>query len=68
VSSALAGRAINVKVMTTGISGAPMTGEALFNANAEIEIPDEVDIDDLNDQLEAIANELTVDISLEKPD
>lgn len=65
VSFALARQAINVTEMSTGLTSAPMTGEALFNANANIECPDQVDLEELQDQLEAIANELTIDISLD---
>ena len=52
--------------MSTELSNAPMTGEALFSANALIEMPESLNFEELQEQLELIANELTIDISLEK--
>ena len=66
VTFALAKHAINVSQMSTELSNAPMTGEALFNVNARIELPESVNIHELQEQLDSIANELTVDINLEK--
>ena len=66
VTFALAKHAINVSRMSTELSNAPMTGEALFNVNARIELPESVDLHELQEQLDSIANELAVDINLEK--
>ena len=66
VTFALAKHAINVSQMSTDLTNAPMTGEALFNVNARIELPESVNLYELQEQLDSIANELTVDISLEK--
>jgi glycine cleavage system regulatory protein len=43
-----------------------MSGEPLFEAIAEIAVPKSLDIDELNAQLDAIAEALTVDIDLEE--
>jgi len=64
VSQALAKYGINVLEMTTYITNAPMTGELMFNADASIEIPENVDIKDLHDQLEIITNDLAVEMEL----
>ena len=64
VSQALAKYGINVLEMTTDITNAPMTGELMFNAEASIEIPENVDIKDLHDQLEAITDDLAVEMDL----
>jgi glycine cleavage system regulatory protein len=64
VSQALAKYNINVLEMTTNITNAPMTGELMFNADASIEIPLDVDIRDLHDQLEVITNDLAVEMEL----
>lgn len=64
VSQALAKYGINVLEMTTDISHAPMTGELLFNADASIEVPENVDIKELHDKLEVITNDLAVDMEL----
>lgn len=64
VSRALSTRNINVLEFDTHISSAPMTGEPLFNANALIAAPAGTDFGGLEEQLEAIANELTIEIDL----
>ena len=64
VSQALAKYGINVLEMTTDITNAPMTGELMFNADASIEVPEDIDIKDLHDQLEIITNDLAVDMEL----
>jgi glycine cleavage system regulatory protein len=66
VASALAARHINVREMDTTITSAPMTGEPLFEAVAEIQVPKTLDLMELNDQLDAIADALTIDIDLEE--
>jgi glycine cleavage system regulatory protein len=64
VSQALASQAINVAEMSTNVTTAAMTGELLFNAQACIEVPESVDLYDLEERLEIIGNELAVDIDL----
>jgi glycine cleavage system regulatory protein len=66
VTAALASRQINVREMDTTITSAPMTGEPLFEAVAEIQVPWSLDLDELNDQLDVIADTLTVEIDLEE--
>ena len=66
VSQALAQHKINVVEMSSHISSAPMTADPLFNADATIALPDNVDIDELQEELEDIANELTLDISIDE--
>jgi glycine cleavage system regulatory protein len=65
LSSALASLQINVCEMNTYISSAPMTAESLFKASAQIQIPSSLNMDDLGDRLDDIANQLDVDIILE---
>ena len=65
VAGALADRSINVREMSTNITSAPMTAESLFEAYASIEVPLALDLGELQQRLDAIAGELTVDISLE---
>lgn len=66
VASALALHHINVREMDTTITSAPMTAEPLFEALAEIDVPRSLDLAELNEQLDAIADALTVDIALEE--
>jgi glycine cleavage system regulatory protein len=66
VSSALAARRINVSEMDTSVSSAPMSGDPLFEAVAQIQVPLNLDLAELNTQLDAIANALTLEIDLEE--
>jgi len=66
VASALAARHINVREMDTSITSAPMSGDPLFEAVAEIQVPKTLNLDELNEQLDAIADALTVEIDLEE--
>jgi glycine cleavage system regulatory protein len=66
VSAALAARRINVSEMDTSITSAPMSGVPLFKAVAQIQVPQALDLGELNAQLDAIANALTLDIDLEE--
>jgi glycine cleavage system regulatory protein len=66
VSHALAVRHISVSEMDTSITSAPMSGDPLFEATARIQVPQALDLDELNAQLDTIANALTVTIDLEQ--
>jgi len=63
-SAALAGRRINVIDMRSDITSAPMSGDPLFTASAGIQVPPEIDIDELRERLETIADELMIEYSL----
>lgn len=65
VSSALAQRGINVVEMSTDLSSVAMSGEPLFEAEVLFSLPDAASLDELEDKLDAIAAQLTVDISIE---
>ena len=65
LSSALADYGINVCEMNTNVTSAPMSGEPLFEADAEIQIPEGFDLVELSDRLDEIANQLAVDINLD---
>lgn len=68
VAQALSSRRINMQHLNTEYSSMPWTGEPLFSASGSLQVPDSVDIDALHDQLDAIADELAIDIKLEEPD
>ena len=65
ISRALAERQVNVIEMDSEVNSAPMSGELLFQARIHAQIPSSVDLDDLEDTLEEIANQMTLDIDLE---
>ena len=61
----LAKHAINVQELETTVQSASMSGESLFIAHANILVPAEAEIEKLQDKLEALANDLMVDIELD---
>jgi glycine cleavage system regulatory protein len=66
ISRALAQREVNVVEMDSEVSSAPMSAELLFSARIDAEIPEQLDLDDLEDSLEEIANHMTLEIELER--
>jgi len=64
ISRALAEMQINVHKMQTELTSGSMSGELLFRASAELQVPTPVDLNELQDRLEAIASDLMVDITL----
>jgi glycine cleavage system regulatory protein len=65
VAHALAARQISVVDMNTSVTSAPMSGEPLFEAVARIQVPQVLDLAELKDQLDKIADALTLDIDLQ---
>ncbi|MCC6472479.1 MAG: glycine cleavage system protein R [Burkholderiales bacterium] len=63
-SIALARRRINVEELTTECTDAPMAGQPLFKARAKLLLPAGVSEDDLRGDLEAIAHDIMVDITM----
>ena len=68
ISQVLAARGINVDELSTELTNAPMSGELLFKAAVQLRLPAEASIDELRDTLEALANDLMVDITLDDTD
>jgi len=64
ISHALAQRGVNVEELDTECTSAPMTGETLFKAEARLSVPTTADLDALRRDLEAIANDLMVELAL----
>ncbi len=64
ISHALAHNGVNVTELRSDVTSAPQSGEPLFEATADANVPEELDLDELNTELEAVANELNIDISL----
>jgi len=67
ISRALASRGINVDELDTSVVSAPMSGELLFRASAELRVPSGLDLDELRANLESLAYELMVDVTLDEP-
>jgi len=65
ISQALARAGANVEELTTSCESAAMSGEPLFKAAIKIGLPDGCDVAAIRRELEEIAANLLVDISLE---
>jgi glycine cleavage system regulatory protein len=64
ISQALANHGVNVEELHTGCASAAMSGETLFKASARLSIPPSCDTAQLRRELEEIAADLIVEISL----
>lgn len=65
IAAALSSRQINVVDMESYVSSAPMSAEMLFHARVEAQIPEQGNLEELGDTLDAIANEMDVDVQLD---
>ncbi|MEO2177626.1 MAG: ACT domain-containing protein, partial [bacterium] len=69
VTRALEKHVANVVEMETNIAAAPMSGELTFSADANIEVPFEMDWRVIAELLDRVADDLGIDILLdEEPD
>jgi len=57
---------INIDELYTECSSAPMSGTALFKATAQLRVPPQVVVADLQEHLERLAHDLMVDVLLEE--
>ena len=64
LASALARARVNVEEFSSELVSAPMSGETLFKASARLQLPDPCDLGALKKELEKIAADLLVDVSL----
>jgi len=64
ISRTLAQYGVNVEELETECASAPMSGEALFKAHATLRIPSACNTAALREELEKIAADLIVEISL----
>ncbi|MCC6868375.1 MAG: formyl transferase [Burkholderiales bacterium] len=68
LSSALAQRGVSIEELHTEIVSGAMSAEHLFKVRAELLVPKAVSNDDLRGALEALANEMMVDVELGRGD
>jgi len=66
ISHALAAHGVNVEELNTECSSAAMSGETLFKAAAKLKIPSSCKLGELKRELEQIAEDLIVDITLQE--
>jgi len=65
ISTILSRHHINVHELETECQSASMSGESLFLAKAHIQVPPDTSLEVVRQELEALANELMVDLKLE---
>ena len=64
ITSALARAGVNVEEFSSEVVSAPMSGETLFKASARLQLPEGCNVVALKKDLEKIAADLLVDVSL----
>ena len=67
IAHALAEHGVSIENLETETRSASMSGEPMFHASADLSAPPDADIETLSSTLEALANELMVDLDLEAP-
>ena len=65
ISQVLAQQRVNIEELTTTCASAPMSGEALFHATAQVQLPVAGELRPLQQALEQIAADWMVDISVQ---
>lgn len=65
ISSVLAALGVSVQDLRTVVESAPMSGERLFRAQAELVPPANLELERVRAALERLADELMVDVTLE---
>lgn len=65
ISRVLAGLQVSIADFETERSSGSFSGEAMFKARALLQLPEQLAIDQVRQALEALANELMVDLSIE---
>ncbi len=68
LSQAFLSHHINVEDLQTHCSSMPWTGDPMFTANGLLKLPESVDTERLGEQLDAIADQLDVEIDLTEPE
>ena len=66
ISRALADLGISIQELETELSSGAMSGEHMFNARAVLSVPRDIGTAELRGVLEALANELMVDVELDE--
>jgi glycine cleavage system regulatory protein len=64
IFSVLGKAGANVEEMRSGLAAAPWSGTPVFEATARLRLPQSVSLDSLQDDLEAIASDLLVELQL----
>lgn len=65
ITGLLAGQGVNLESLETEVAPAPMTGEPLFHAEARLAVPPGLALEALQARLEALADDLMVELQLQ---
>ena len=65
ISGQLAQHGVSIEKLQTHIASGAMSGEQMFQMNAQLMVPQALDSDELRAGLEGLANELMVDITFD---
>jgi glycine cleavage system regulatory protein len=66
ISHVLARRGVNIEELETEVTSAAMSGEPTFRAHARVRLPDTTRVEDIRAALEAMADNLMVDLELDE--
>jgi glycine cleavage system regulatory protein len=66
ISHELASRGVSIEELATDFVSGSMSGESLVRACAKLHVPEELSTAQLRDALEALANDLMVDLTLDE--
>ena len=66
ITRLLAGHKISVQEFESSIESGSMAGGMIFRARAKLQVPESVEIGDLETEIEALANDLMVEINFER--
>ena len=64
ISRVLAQHRVNIEELETEVTSAPMSGDALFRARARLRMPSTMTVDELRGILEALGDDLMVEVTL----
>jgi len=65
ISSELARNHFNVSDMHSNVISAPMSAEALFEAQVDVQVPKNSDLNELSSRLDQIADDMALDINID---
>jgi len=66
ISHVLARHGVNIEELETEVTSAAMSGEPTFRARARVRLPEATSVDDIRAALEAMADNLMVDLELDE--
>lgn len=66
ISRSLAHHGVNVDELESEVTTAPMSGQPIFRARAELQLPTDLDLTVLRQALESIGSDMMVDLKLEE--